>query len=98
LRGSGVVDPQVRVPVEHQESLSEQRRRMPYRAKRPERRRPVIAVGDTHAEALGTDPLLHLFAQVAHAQHHPAGAAAGEQPQLVVQEWLARHIEERLGR
>lgn len=56
-----------------------------------------MAVGDLHPEAPVAHPLLDQLAQVADADHDPPPAVAGQQPELVKEEGLARDLDQRLG-
>ncbi len=78
--------------------LAEQRPRAADRAERAVEAGGVVAVGEAQPEALGADAPLDQLSEVAHAEHHLAGAVSGEQPQLVVEERLAGDLEQRLGR
>ena len=92
-----VVAFQVRVAVEHQERLAQERHRLAQRAASAER--PLAVARIPHAQAVRrpvADGGLHALAKMPEAEDHVRNAARLEQLELARRKRLARHVHERL--
>src|SRR5262249_47386044 len=95
-RHIGVLAMKVRVAVQRQKHAPQQRQRPPQRARGSQQRRPVKRI--LHFQSEGA-PIFHHaahhFTQKPHAQHHAGNAAGLQQSQLVRDERLAIHVQQR---
>src|SRR5665213_2039288 len=97
-RRGAIVDPQVRVAVEDEEALAEQLQGAPDRPEGAVEARRIAAVADANPAAAGADALLDRLPAIAGAEHDVGRAVGGEEAQLMNEERVSGHLQQRLGR